>query len=62
MQPQGAACAANRVLRRLLNRRYVESAQVEDRRSGTVTEAGRAAREQDRLDTIHPRQHTLLED
>jgi len=62
MQPQGTACAENGILRRLLNRGYIESAQVEDSRSWTVTEAGRAAREQNRLDTIDPRQLTLLKD
>jgi hypothetical protein len=62
MQSQGAACAANGILRRLLDRAYIESAQVEDRRSWSVTQAGRDAREQDRLDAIDPRQLTLLDD
>lgn len=62
MQPQGAACAANGILRRLLDRGYIKSAQVEDRRSWEVTQAGRDAREQDRLDTIDPRQLTFLEE
>lgn len=62
MQSQGAACAANGILRRLLDRGYIESAQVGDRRSWSVTEAGSAAREQDRLDAIDPRQLTLLDD
>lgn len=62
MQPQGAACAANGILRRLFDRGYIESAQVEDRRSWSVTNAGREAREQDRLDTIDPRQMTLLDE
>jgi len=62
MQPQGAACAANGILRRLLDRGYIDSIQVDDRRSWSVTEAGSTAREQDRLDTIDPRQLTLLDD
>lgn len=61
MQPQGAACAANGILRRLLDRGYIAPAQVEDRRSWSVTAAGIDAREQDRLDTIDPRQLTLLD-
>lgn len=61
MQPQGAACAANGILRRLLDRGYIDSAQVDDRRAWSVTDAGREAREQDRLDTIDPRQLTLLD-
>ncbi|MBY0242141.1 MAG: hypothetical protein K2X55_22800 [Burkholderiaceae bacterium] len=61
MQPQGAACAANGILRRLLDRGFIESRQVEDRRSWSVTKVGRDAREQDRLDTIDPRQLTLLD-
>lgn len=62
MQPQGAACAANGILRRLLDRGYIESAQVGDRRSWSVTKTGSDAREQDRLDAIDPRQLTLLDD
>jgi hypothetical protein len=62
MQPQGAACAANGILRRLLDRGYIESAQVDDRRKWEVTHVGKDAREQDRLDMIDPRQLTLLED
>lgn len=61
MQPQGAACAANGILRRLLDRHYIESSLVEHRRSYTVTAAGRDAREHDRLDAIDPRQLTLLD-
>jgi hypothetical protein len=61
MQPQGAACAVNGILRRLVERGYVEATQVEDRRSYAVTAAGRDAREQDRLDAIDPRQLTLLD-
>jgi hypothetical protein len=62
MQPQGAACAVNGILRRLIERGYVEATQVEDRRSYAATPAGREAREQDRLDAIDPRQLTLLDD
>jgi len=62
MQPQGAACAANGILRRLLDRGYIHSTQVEDRRRWEVADAGKEAREQDRLDAIDPRQLTLLED
>ncbi|MGX9221870.1 hypothetical protein ACWV27_26255 (plasmid) [Massilia varians] len=60
MQPQGAACAANGILRRLVDRGYVASTPVGDRQCFSVTEAGRDAREQDRLDDIDPRQLTLL--
>lgn len=62
MQPQGAACAANGILRRLLDRGYIDSDQVGDRRRWRVTAAGSDAREQDRIDAIDPRQLTLLED
>ena len=62
MQPQGAACAANGILRRLLDRGYIDSDQVGDRRRWCVTTAGSDAREQDRIDAIDPRQLTLLED
>lgn len=61
MQPQGAACAANGILRRLLDRGYIQSTQVKDRRRWEVTDAGKEAREQDRIDAIDPRQLTLLE-
>jgi len=60
MQPQGAACAVNGILRRLLDRGYVASTPVGDRQCFSVTEAGCDAREQDRLDDIDPRQLTLL--
>lgn len=62
MQPQGAACAANGILRRLLDRGYIDSDQVGDRRRWRVTAAGSDARAQDRIDAIDPRQLTLLED
>lgn len=62
MQPQGAACAANGILRRLLDRGYIDSDQVGDRRRWRVTTAGSHAREQDRIDAIDPRQLTLLEE
>lgn len=62
MQPQGAACAANGILRRLLDRGFIDSDQVGDRRRWCVTAAGSDAREQDRIDAIDPRQLTLLED
>lgn len=61
MQPQGAACAANGILRRLLDRHYIESCLLDHRRSYFVTAAGRSAREQDRIDAIDPRQLTLLD-
>lgn len=61
MQPQGAACAVNGILRRLVERGYVEATQIKDRRSYAATPAGREAREQDRLDAIDPRQLTLLD-
>lgn len=61
MQPQGAAIAAGGILRRLLDRGYIESTLVDDRRSYSVTHSGKNAREQDRLDAIDPRQLTLLE-
>ncbi|MEX5747609.1 hypothetical protein [Massilia sp. X63] len=60
MQPQGAACAVNGILRRLVDRGYVASTPVGDRQCFSVTEAGRDAREHDRLDDIDPRQLTLL--
>jgi len=61
MQPQGAAIAAGGILRRLLDRAYIESTLVENRRSYSVTASGIEAREQDRIDAIDPRQLTLLE-
>lgn len=61
IQPQGAAIAAGGILRRLLDRAYIEFALVDNRRVYSVTQSGKAAREQDRLDTIDSRQLTLLE-
>ena len=61
MQPQGAAIAVGGILRRMLDRGYIESILVDHRRSYAVTECGRTAREQDRIDAIDPRQLTLLE-
>jgi len=61
MQPQGAAIAAGGILRRLLDRGYIASTLADHRRSYCVTDSGRDAREQDRLDSIDPRQLTLLE-
>lgn len=61
MQPQGAACAVNGILKRLADRGYIESTQVDERRSYSVTSAGIEARELDRLDAIDPRQLTLLD-
>jgi len=61
MQPQGAAIAAGGILRRLLDRAYVASTLIDNRRSYSVTESGKEAREQDRIDAIDPRQLTLLE-
>lgn len=61
MQPQGAAIAASRILRRLLDRAYIASTLVGDRRTCSVTASGIEAREQDRIDAIDPRQLTLLE-
>lgn len=61
MEPQGAAIAAGGILRRLLDRAYIAATLVENRRSYSVTESGKEAREQDRLDAIDPRQLTLLE-
>lgn len=60
MQPQGAAIAAGGILRRLLDRAYIASTLIDDRRSYSVTESGKEAREQDRIDAIDPRQLTLL--
>lgn len=61
MQPQGAAIAVSGILRRLLDRAYIASALVDNRRSYSVTASGIEAREQDRIDAIDPRQLTLLE-
>lgn len=61
MQPQGAAIAAGGILRRLLDRAYIASTLIDNRRSYSVTENGKEAREQDRIDAIDPRQLTLLE-
>ena len=61
MQPQGAAIAAGGILRRLLDRAYIASTLIDNRRSYSVTESGKEAREQDRIDAIDPRQLTLLE-
>lgn len=61
MQPQGAAIAAGGILRRLLDRGYIASTLVDERRAYSVTDSGRDAREQDRIDAIDPRQLTLLE-
>lgn len=61
MQPLGAAIAACGILRRLLDRAYIASALVDNRRSYSVTASGIEAREQDRIDAIDPRQLTLLE-
>ena len=61
MQSQGAAIAAGGILRRLLDRAYIASTLVDNRRSYSVTASGIEAREQDRIDAIDPRQLTLLE-
>lgn len=61
MEPQGAAIAAGGILRRLLDRAYIAATLVDNRRSYSVTESGKEARAQDRIDAIDPRQLTLLD-
>ena len=50
-----------RILRRLLEREYIEANPIGTRHRYSATENGLAAREQDRIDVIDPRQLTLLE-
>lgn len=62
MTSQGAAVAVGGILRRLVNKRYVRCWVQDGATVYACTTLGDHAQEMDRLDTIDPRQLSLLDD
>lgn len=62
MSPQGAAVAVGGILRRLVDKRYVRTWIQDGATVYACTTLGDHAQELDRLDTIDPRQLSLIDD
>lgn len=62
MSPQGAAAAVGGILRRLVDKRYVKTSIQGGTTVYSCTTLGDHAQEMDRLDTIDPRQLSLLDE
>jgi len=62
IQPQGAACAAGRIVSGLVGKGYVQYTMDDKRKCYAVTDAGRAALEEAIKSDINPRQLLLFRD